>query len=454
MNATRDLKGKNVLVLGLGASGVAACRLCAEKGAQVTGLDRRVPGEIDESAEQLRALGVNLLPDSENLEGHADMLICSPGIPKTHPVITACAERDIPVIGEIELGYWFCPCPIVAVTGTDGKSTVVSFIFNALKEQNRPVRLAGNIGYAFCRMLLDDPPPEEAVCVLELSSYQLELIDTFRPYIAAILNIAPDHIKRHGTLDEYARAKYRILENQTNKDYFVRPVSLPGSFHSDAITLFWNPHFHEMSGCFYDHRSQSLVVKFEGEKFKIAAPELEELVPHQQENMLAALTVCLPLGLDLSKAFKSMQSFPGLPHRLEYLGSWSGVRYYNDSKATNVHACQAALKAIDAPIILLAGGQIKDEDYTPLTNLLEQKVRRVIVFGQAREILEKEWAGKVDVVSEATLEEAARIAIDQAVPGDTILLSPACASFDRFQSFEQRGNFFKSLISDWVEKKR
>lgn len=452
--ATSDLSNKRVLVLGLGTSGIAACQLCADRGARVTGVDRRPIAELDPAAAQLDSQGVRILTENDRIEESFDFMVCSPGVPRTHPMVERFMDLEIPIYAEIELASWFCPGTIVAITGTDGKSTTVSLIYQMLKDQGRSVRLVGNIGYAFSRMLLEQPPDEKTYSVVEVSSYQLELIKSFRPHVAAILNIAPDHLGRHGSIRKYAQAKYRITLNQTGEDYFVRPLSLPGSFSSRAQTLFWAAEPHELAGLHLDPRTGKLTTCFRGERQTFFISDLAGLMPHRMENILAALTVVMPLGLDLMQAIQSALAFPGLPHRLEYLGKWSGVHYYNDSKATNVHACQAALSGLIGPIILLAGGQAKDEDFRQLIPFMKGRVKLAILFGAARDTLRAAWEEAVPLVCVPTLEQATRLAIDQAEPGDTILLSPACASFDRFQNFEQRGNFFKSLVAEWVIEKK
>jgi UDP-N-acetylmuramoylalanine--D-glutamate ligase len=450
-----DLEGKRIFVLGLGLSGISAIRLCLARGAVVTGLDRKRECDLDRAIFDLRKSGARILAETEVLDEAADLLICSPGVPLSHPMLALCARKEIRVYSEIELASWYCPGPIVAVTGTDGKSSVVSMIYQILSDQGRTAMAVGNIGYPFSQQILDCLPDPATVSVVEVSSYQLELIGEFHPHVAAILNIAPDHLSRHGSLEEYAQAKYRITRNQRENDYLVRPMVLPGSFQSNAQTLFWALQSHELPGVQYEPSTGKLTIRFSSrEPVVLSAPGLNQLVPHQRENALAALTVCLPLKVDPRKAVQSLIAFPGLPHRLEYLGKWSGVSYYNDSKATNVHSCQAALEAVEGPILLLAGGLAKKEDYATLGPLLKKKVKVALLFGEARESLQKAWESSVPVVSYPTLEQATREAIERAEPGDTGLLSPACASQDRFLSFEQRGNFFKSLVNDWVIEKK
>ncbi len=449
-----ELRHQRVLVLGLGRSGIAACRLCQERGATVMGVDRKAEGELNGAVGGLRDQGVRIVLENDQFSEPIDLLICSPGVPLSHPMIQRCRELNIPVYSEIELASWYCPGPIVAVTGTDGKSTVVSLVYQVLRDQGRPARLVGNIGYAFSQMLLDTPPDASTVCVIEVSSYQLAYIGDFRPYVAAILNVAADHLDQHEGFEQYVLAKYRITDNQTPEDFLVRPLVLPGSFQSHAETLFWATQPHDLPGVQFDSRSGKVTTRFAGAMQSHIFQALSRLMPHQLENTLSALAICLPLQLDTKKAIQSMLAFPGLSHRLEYLGKWYGVSYYNDSKATNVHACKAALEGLDAPLILLAGGLPKKENYAQLARLLSKKAKLVILFGPARELLQAAWEKDVSLISVASLEQATRLAVDRAEPGDTVLFSPACASQDRFQDFEQRGNFFKSLISEWVIEKQ
>ena len=453
MTNAPDLKNRRVLVLGLGTSGIAACRLCRAKGAHVLALDRKEGGQLNGAHESLREEGVEIVLTRDTTQEPFDLMICSPGIPLSHPMVEQCRQRNVPVCSEIELASWYCPGPIIAVTGTDGKSTVVSLVYQILRNHDRKARLVGNIGYAFSQMIVESPPDASTLCVVEVSSYQLELTDRFRPHIAAILNIAPDHLDRHKTLEDYAQAKYRITEKQDRSDFLIRPLALPGSFESKAEALFWACQPHDLPGLHFDPGTSKLTLQFRGKTEAASFPALSRLMPHQQENFLAALAICLPLGIEPTKAVESMLAFPGLPHRLEYLGTWSGVAYYNDSKATNVHSCQAALRGMQRPAILLAGGLAKNEDYSQLSHLLERKAKLAIVFGRGHGILKEAWQSCVPVISVSTLEQATRLAVERAEPGDVVLLSPACASFDRFQNFEQRGNFFKSLVTQWVIEK-
>ncbi len=442
--STPSLEGKTVLVVGLGASGASAALLCRKHGARVIAIDRKGEAELEPFLPSLRDAEVELHLGTDEYQKHADLVVASPGVPKGNPAIQRLSQQGAPVVSEIELASWYCTGPVIAVTGTDGKSTVVSLIYEALRAQNYPCRLAGNIGYSFSRMLLEQPVSEKTLCVVEVSSYQLEFIRDFRPFISVILNITSDHLNRHGSIEAYRQAKYRITENQTHSDWLVRPISLPGPYQSQAQVLFWSPHPHDMQGVSFDPMTGKVRIKFQNDETELNLPELKTRMPHSVCNILAALAAQLPLAVDPAESLKSMLSFPGLPHRLEYLGKWSGVSYYNDSKATNVNSCRAALEGVQA----------KEEDYRELLPLVESKVRLAIVFGQARDILEKAWRGKVDIVNVPQLEQAVSLAIEKAQPGDTVLLSPACASFDRFHNFEQRGNFFKSLVNELVIEKK
>jgi UDP-N-acetylmuramoylalanine--D-glutamate ligase len=452
--STPSLEGKTVLIVGLGASGASAALLCKKQAARVIGIDRKGEAELEPFLPSLREAQVDLHLGTDEYQKQVDLVVASPGVPKSNPAIQRRLQQGVPVVSEIELASWYCTGPIIAVTGTDGKSTVVSLIYEALRAQNCPCRLAGNIGYSFSRMLLEQPVDEKTLCVVEVSSYQLEFIRDFRPFISVILNIASDHLNRHGTIETYRQAKYRITENQTHSDWLVRPISLPGSYQSQAQVLFWSSHAHDMQGASFDPTTGKVRIKFQANETELNLPELKTRMPHSVCNILAALAAQLPLAVSPAESLKNMLSFAGLPHRLEYLGKWSGVSYYNDSKATNVNSCRAALEGVQEPIVLLAGGQAKEEDYRELLPLVESKVRLAIVFGQARDTLEKAWQGTVDIVNVPQLEQAVTLAIEKARPGDTVLLSPACASFDRFHNFEQRGNFFKSLVNELVIEKK
>ena len=399
------------LVLGLARSGRAAALALARKGDRVMAVDRSADADVG----RLAGAGVEVHLGTEEttlLEG-VDVLIKSPGVPSEAPLVTAARERGIPVWSEIELGGRLLSTPILGVTGTNGKTTTTALLGEMLAA---PV--AGNIGRALTE--LDD---EGRWIVCELSSFQLEDIHQFRPRIAVLLNLEPDHLDRHGSIDAYRAAKLRIFENQGESDVAVVPVG-----------------FDEVPG-------RARRVEFEPSDELPAEP----LIPgaHNRENAAAATAAARALGIADSRIAEALETFPGVAHRLEPVAEAAGVRYVNDSKATNTAAARRAVAAYDEPLHMILGGSDKGESYTELALDMAGRVRRAYLIGEtAKEIATALELAGVDHELSGDLETAVRSAAGNAIPGEIVLLAPACASYDQFHDFEERGEAFRRIVAE------
>jgi UDP-N-acetylmuramoylalanine--D-glutamate ligase len=407
---------KKVAVIGAGISGRAAARFLAGRGVEVFVSEQGlIPAKTKEEFDAL------CVPYEEG--GHtdraldADLIVLSPGVPLNVPIVTKAKRRKIPIIGEIELAYRFCKSKrIIAVTGTNGKTTTVHFINALLAEYDRTV--AGNIGTPFIEQI--DKIDEDTIVILEVSSFQLETIDSFRPYISVFLNFSPDHLDWHGTIEKYFAAKCRIFENQTKDDFAVVNENLP------LFSLHIKPHLFTFN---------SLIDEVKKTTRSLSRQNLE--------NLAAALAACRRIDPSIDPSIDI--EVISLPHRLEFVAEVGGVRFYNDSKATNVGATLAATHCFDEPLTLLLGGRDKGGDYTPLIKLLVERNKDFcLLIGEAKEKIAKELqrAGlKYRFIRD--LREGVELALEL---GNTCLLSPACASFDMFSSYSERGDVFKKEV--------
>ncbi|MBU1488054.1 UDP-N-acetylmuramoyl-L-alanine--D-glutamate ligase, partial [bacterium] len=388
-----DFYKKQVLVLGLGRSGAAACRLLKVKGAAVVGWDQKEEEDLSREALSLREEGVSLKLGGQpkDLVGATDILVVSPGLPLSLPVFKEARERGIPIISEIELAYQFMgDHPLVAVTGTNGKTTVTTLIGAILKKAGCQVEVAGNIGIPLSKIITRLRP--ETIVVAEISSFQLETILDFRPKISIILNLSPDHLDRHPTEDDYLRAKARIFLNQGEDDFCILnkddPLVCSLKEEPKAKIIFFSKEEME-EGIFL--KEKKIVRRLSNREEEIF--DIREIgIPghHNLENVLAACGALMLLGIEKEAIRQTLREFKGLKHRLELVGEQKGVRFVNDSKATNVDATLRALEAIDSPIALIAGGQDKGSSLSPLKKVIREKVEALILMGQAKERFARE----------------------------------------------------------------
>jgi UDP-N-acetylmuramoylalanine--D-glutamate ligase len=402
------------LVLGLARSGQAAALALRRRGEEVIGVD--AAPDIDTSRLAEAGVELHLGPEEERLLDDVETMIKSPGVPAEAPLVVAARKRGIPVWGELELGSRLLENPILGVTGTNGKTTTSELLGVML---GAPV--AGNVGRALCD--LDGEVERGRLVVCEVSSFQLEDIDRFRPQVAVLLNLEPDHLDRHGSLDAYRDAKLRIFENQGREDTAVLPRG------------------------FGDVPGQARHVEFDADDALPAEPRIPGA--HNRENAAAATAAARVLGVDDARIAKALEAFPGVAHRLEPVAEANGVRYVNDSKATNTAAARRAIAAYDAPLHVILGGRGKGESYGELALELVGRARRAYLIGEAaREIgVALELAG-VDHELSGDLETAVRSAAKHAKPGEIVLLAPACASYDQFRDFEERGDAFRRLVRE------
>jgi len=444
-----DLVGRRVVVVGLARSGQAACRLLLARGAVVVGTDQRGERELGEALVGLRREGVTL-----ELGGHrvrtllsADLVVVSPGVDLRQPVFRDARAAGIPLIGEAELAFRCSQATFVGITGTNGKSTTTALLGDILNEAGIRSIVAGNIGIPLCQVA--PGLGAEDVVVTELSSFQLETIERFRPRVALLLNLAPDHLDRYDRLEDYYRAKARLFDNQRPADVAV--VNADDPLVLDAARLARSAILP-----FSRQRSLDRGAFVEGDRLVLALTatcetichrdDLKILGVHNLENALAAALAAAALGAPVPAIRAALRRFAGLEHRLELVADIGGVRYVNDSKGTNVGAVLRSLESFSDPIVLIAGGKDKQGDFRPLAPLVRERVKRLILIGQAAGALRSQLDGACPMEDAPSLEAAVRRAAAVASPGDVVLLSPACASFDMFADFEARGRAFKEAV--------
>ena len=444
-----ELNGKRVLVVGLGRSGVASALFLQSRGARVTVSDAKSEDQLREQIPTLLDAGIAVETGAhgERTFRNQDLIVVSPGVPvDAEPLVQARALGQ-PVIGEIELASQFLRGPIVAVTGSNGKTTTTTLVGEIIAASGFRTLVGGNIGTAAIS-LAEKATPETAI-VLEVSSFQLETIRTFRPKVAVVLNVTPDHLDRHRTFAAYVDAKARIFENQQGDDFAVLNADDPTCVELAGRTraqLFWFSREREVeSGAFV--RDGQVVFRRNGSpQTVLAISEIPLKGSHNLENVLAAVCAGRLMGCEPEKIRSAVINFKAVEHRLEYVATIGGVEYYNDSKATNVDATIKALQSFPANIHLILGGKDKGSDYTLLNNLLRERVKSVYSIGAAAEKIQSHIKGTTQIVSSGTIEAAVKQASAAAQPGDVVLLAPACASFDQFQSYEHRGRVFKELV--------
>jgi UDP-N-acetylmuramoylalanine--D-glutamate ligase len=448
MPGSIELRKMRVLVVGLARTGVATALFCAAHNAIVTATESRPESELGDAPVNLRTAGVKL-----ELGGHTektylaqDLIIPSPGVPADDPFLRTARSKGITIWSEIELAYRFLEGKLIGITGSNGKTTTTTLIHHILKSADYPAILAGNVGTPLISCV--DGMNSRTVTVVELSSFQLELIEKFRPDIGVFLNLTPDHLDRHKTMEAYGVAKARIFQNQTELDAAVvnadDPVAVRYTPKKPQVFWFSRQKPVTLGACLH---GENIVVTHHGkEDFVMKQSEIPLAGAHNLENVLAAVTATRLTGVDAPGIAKAVKSFAGVEHRLEFVAEIGGVRYYNDSKATNVDATLKALDAFAGRILIILGGKDKGSDYTVLQKPLREKVILGLLIGAAADKIESQISGSVAVERAGTVERAVEIASQAAQPGDIVVLAPACASFDQFQNYEHRGRVFKQLV--------
>ncbi len=441
------IRNRKIGILGMARSGMAVAFLAEKYGG--------IPFLSDHSKAELLGQETELLTASKiafETGGHTekllecDYLILSPGVPLNLEILERAKERGIPFFSEIEFASWVCNCKIVAVTGSNGKTTTVSLIGEMLTAGGFDCFVCGNIGLPFSEVV--DKIPPDGIAIVEISTFQLESTEDFKPDVAVILNLSPDHLDRHGTFENYKELKYRISENQNEKDLLIINKDDPeielekistkaeityfsikssnATVYADEVNLYWKQESQDQVIC------QTSNISIPGK--------------HNLQNAAAAVAVAKRFKVDKTVIKKALENFPGVEHRMEEMGQIAGISFINDSKATNVGSVVCALQAIESPIYLIIGGRDKDSDFAGLIESGTGKIKSVVAIGEAKDKIFSQLGRNFKVLAGESMEDAVKQLFDLAIPGETILLSPGCASFDMYKNFEERGKHFKAVV--------
>jgi len=448
---TMELRDKDVLVLGLGRSGMAAASLLQRDGARVVVRDEASDDLLQERAVRLRQLGVRVeLGNHYDHSAHFDLAVLSPGIAPERPIVREVLIQRTPLLSELELAYRFCLCPIVAITGTNGKTTTTELIAAMLTGCGKRTAAAGNIGNAFSDAV--EASAGLDALVLEVSSFQLEKIEQFHANISVLLNITPDHLDRYESMDEYAAAKAFVFRNQQPEDTAVISVEALERMQRTGLAIKARP----ITFSAYNRPADVWLDWFDQDTIWCRLPECRGILlkmsetnlrgVHNAENVLATLATGLAMGLPVSQMREAICAYCPRPHRCEFVAEVEGVTYVNDSKATNVDAVEKALRSLPGQSVLIAGGRDKGLNFSSLREVIAEKVKLVVLIGEAQGKMWRAWSKAVPCVRAFSMEEAVRLAASHARRGDTVLLSPACASFDMFENYEHRGDEFKRHV--------
>ncbi|MBR2286809.1 MAG: UDP-N-acetylmuramoyl-L-alanine--D-glutamate ligase [Clostridia bacterium] len=448
-----EFADKKVLVVGMARSGVAAAKLLASAGIDVTINDSKSAQELGDALKPLegyamdRQLGKAAM---ECLEGK-DILVLSPGIPDKAAFVVKAKEMGIRVIAEIELAYEMSDGEMVAITGTNGKTTTVTLLNQIFLDAGFRSQAVGNIGYPYAEGVMGEKAGDRYVC--ECSSFQMETVDGFHPRAAALLNITEDHLNRHGTMAEYTRLKMRMFEKQTEADYAVFNADDPALAGLDgqvrSRTLFFSRKGEVENGCFL--RGDTVVFRLDGKETEIIdRREIYIPGPHNLENAMAAICLAMVSGISAESMAHTLRTFQGVEHRIEFTRELRGVRYYNDSKGTNVDSTVCAVRTMDRPTVIILGGSDKHCDFTPLAKsmLASDKIREAVLIGVTAQQIEDtlKTNGFTAITRASSMEDAVERATKLSSEGWNVLLSPACASFDMFHDYEERGRIFKEIV--------
>ena len=447
-----ELKNKRVLVVGLGKSGIAAAHFLRARGARVTVSDTRSAAALGAEIPALLEAGIMVESGGHGLLTfrRQDLIVVSPGVPLETPEVAQAAAMGTPVIGELELATRFLHGDVIAITGSNGKTTTTTLIGKILEAAGMPTLVGGNIGLPVIELI--ESSNDDTVSVLEVSSFQLETVEEFHPHIALVLNITPDHLDRHKTFERYAAAKAKITAAQALDDFLVlnaEDVSAQMVAAKTRAQVYWFSGVRQIRQGAFVHGESIFWQALEGGRAEPVLPvvEIQLRGAHNVENVLAAVCAAKLMGVASETIRTAVAAFQAVEHRLELVRTVAGVEYFNDSKATNVDATMKAIAAFPRGIHLILGGKDKDSDYTALTPLLQQRVEVVYTIGSAAEKIERELAGVVKIESAGTLAEAVKRAGSVAAAGEVVLLAPACSSFDQFENYEQRGRVFRELVN-------
>lgn len=442
------LENKKVTVVGLGISGKAASILLKEKGAYVYAIDSDRSDKLKRISSELKSKGIDVSLGSydEEVIKKSDLMVVSPSIKDDSALLKFAKNTSMPIVSEIELASWFCKAPIVAVTGTNGKSTIVTLIGKMLNESGKSAIVCGNIGDAFSGNVADIR--EDQVIVLEVSSFQLKRIDTFKPKISLITNITQNHFDWHSDFKDYFDSKKRIFKNQSKGDYTILNYddshlnTIGDQLASKGLFFSMNK---EVEGSYYD--DGKLVLNIDGKRLDICNTDSILLKGrHNIANSLAASLCSYLAGASIEGIKKALSSFKGLDHRFQYVADIEGVKFVDDSKATTVDACRIALSSCDGKVILIAGGRDKGSDFTKIKDIVKEKVKAVVLLGEANNKIATALGSVTEVHEARNMDDAVSKAQSVASANDVVLLSPMCASFDMYSSYKERGDLFKNAV--------
>jgi UDP-N-acetylmuramoylalanine--D-glutamate ligase len=445
-----EVKGKKISIIGAARSGVGAAKLVKWLGGIPFVSDMGSKDKIYDAMNQLEVEKIDF-----EFGGHSDrvyestLMIVSPGVPNDSQVLQTARSKGIKLISEVEFAYHYCKGKIIAITGTNGKTTTTSLCGHVFNTCGYKTHVAGNIGLAFSEIALD--VKEGEFVSLEVSSFQLDLIDKFKPAAAMILNITPDHLNRYeNSIDKYAQSKQRIYANQGENDYLIlnKDSHAVMNYLSDhkSKSIYFSLNEEQSNGCFY--KDEKVIFKMNGkEEFVCSRNDIKIRGEHNLANAMSVICAAKVFNLDNAGIIKGLQTFESVEHRLEMVRQIDGVKYINDSKATNVDSVWYALKSFDEPILLILGGQDKGNDYNQIKELVLQKVKKIYAIGSSAEKVFNFFHQEVKVEIEKSLEDAVKSSNREARNGDVVLLSPACASFDMFNNYEHRGKVFKEAVN-------
>lgn len=443
-----DLQDKKIVVAGMGKTGVATARFLGSKGSHVVVVDEKSPDSWDERFKSIaNEKWLEVGAYKTGILSGADMIVPSPGIPPYNDILVAAVREKIPVISEIELAYRFLKKPLVAVTGTNGKTTTTSLLGEIFKKAGKKVFVGGNIGNPLIEYA--GTVQEEDFVIAEISSFQLQWIEKFRPLVALLLNITCDHINYHGSFEEYRRIKAGIFSNQTESDFAVLNDEDPSMRVLESnirakMAKFSSAGVVPKGTYLKDDDIVFNMLDGSQELYPLSMIKIPGL--HNVENVMAAVMAARFCGCSRDSIIDAVTDFRGLPHRIEYAGEKKGIKFFDDSKGTNVGSVVRALDTFSEPVILLLGGRDKDGDFDTLQPVLKKKAKKVVLFGEARDRIEYLIGNEMPSEKSKTLGDAIVSAYKNAKTGDVVLLSPGCASFDEFKNYKERGNFFKEVV--------
>lgn len=453
-------KNSNVLVVGAGISGIAAVRLLAANGVNVTLFDSNEKSDIEKIKENVGNVEFSILTGDKNcpVKENFDAVVLSPGVPVDLPFINELRNRGIKIIGEVELAYMYGKGEIVAITGTNGKTTTTALTGDIMKNYFSQVFVVGNIGIPYTDMV--SKMENDTVSVAEMSSFQLETVDEFRPHVAAILNITPDHLNRHHTMEGYIDAKCNIFKNQTEDDFlilnyndpYLRELEKKKEIKSHII---WFSSTQEVQEGMFANENGEIFRKNEGRITKIIdAKDMNIVGKHNWENAMAGIAAGIIMGVPVPVIVKTLKSFKAVEHRIEYVKTIKGVKYYNDSKGTNPDASIKAVEAMTGPTVLIAGGYDKGSEYTEWIRCFNGKISHMLLMGATAEKIADtaRELGFNDITFVNSMEEAVNKAYELSEKGGNVLLSPCCASWGMFKNYEERGRIFKDLVNKLPEE--